>query len=119
MIVEEALNKCKKALEEYLNSNSSIRELSVKYKIDRGFFSGYALGKGIDIYSRKSKCNDRIFDVIDTEDKAYWLGFLYADGCVYKFRKEEALKFLKDIYTDSHIYLDRKYDRFIAVLSSN
>ena len=258
MIVEEALNKCKKALEEYLNSNSSIRELSVKYKINRGFFSGYALGKGIDIYSRKSKCNDRIFDVIDTEDKAYWLGFLYADGCVYKynnsyrvelslkegdlehikkfkafmcsesrisyrklqkayrigigsrriyerlielgcmpnkslilkfptdsqvpnsllkhfirgyfdgdgcfslrhnvhsiapnicilgtedflsgiqkiyngkiskksteniyslrFRKEEALKFLKDIYTNSHIYLDRKYDRFIAVLSSN
>lgn len=38
MIVEEALNKCEKALEEYLNSNSSIRELSVKYKIDRGFF---------------------------------------------------------------------------------
>lgn len=28
------------------------------------------------------KCNDSFFSVIDTERKAYWLGFLYADGNV-------------------------------------
>jgi len=27
------------------------------------------------------------FDVIDTQDKAYWLGFIYADGNVYIFKK--------------------------------
>jgi hypothetical protein len=27
--------------------------------------------------------NENYFENIDTEDKAYWLGFLYADGCVY------------------------------------
>lgn len=26
--------------------------------------------------------NDNAFDTIDTEAKAYWLGFLFADGCV-------------------------------------
>ena len=27
-------------------------------------------------------CNETIFDVIDTEEKAYWLGFIFADGYV-------------------------------------
>ena len=28
--------------------------------------------------------NEDYFETIDTEDKAYWFGFLCADGCVYK-----------------------------------
>ncbi|MGL5711133.1 MAG: LAGLIDADG family homing endonuclease [Cetobacterium sp.] len=28
--------------------------------------------------------NEEIFEIIDTEEKAYWLGFLYADGTVTK-----------------------------------
>lgn len=32
------------------------------------------------------------FDVIDTEDKAYWLGFLYADGCNMPHRREIKLR---------------------------
>jgi len=27
--------------------------------------------------------NQDFFDIINTEEKAYWLGFLYADGCIY------------------------------------
>ena len=34
--------------------------------------------------SRKNKLNEDYFENIDTEDKAYWLGFLYADGYVQK-----------------------------------
>lgn len=30
----------------------------------------------------KNTTNNNIFDKIDTEEKAYWLGFLYADGTV-------------------------------------
>lgn len=44
------------------------------------------MAKGIDVYSRKSHVNDKIFENIDTEEKAYWLGFLYADGCVHRFK---------------------------------
>lgn len=28
--------------------------------------------------------NEDFFEVIDTEEKAYWLGFIAADGCVYE-----------------------------------
>ena len=31
---------------------------------------------------RKYSVNDNYFNVIDTEEKAYWLGFIYADGYV-------------------------------------
>jgi intein-encoded DNA endonuclease-like protein len=32
--------------------------------------------------SRKYSVNEKYFENIDTQEKAYWLGFLYADGCV-------------------------------------
>ena len=34
--------------------------------------------------SRKYSLNEDVFEKIDTEEKAYWLGFMYADGCVHK-----------------------------------
>ena len=37
---------------------------------------------GILLTNRRYQVNDTYFDKIDTEDKAYWLGFLYADGYV-------------------------------------
>ena len=33
---------------------------------------------------RRYNCNYDYFKEIDTEDKSYWLGFLYADGSVRK-----------------------------------
>ena len=47
------------------------------YKRDIGgrFDKGNASSQ---IYS----CNYNYFKTIDSEDKAYWLGFMYADGCV-------------------------------------
>lgn len=33
---------------------------------------------------REYSIDENFFEKIDTEEKAYWLGFLYADGCAYK-----------------------------------
>lgn len=38
------------------------------------------------------KCNENFFDVIDTEQKAYWLGFIYADGYIVAKRKHNSRK---------------------------
>lgn len=40
---------------------------------------------------RKHSVDQSFFEKIDTEEKAYWLGFLYADGVVYKRRNTVAL----------------------------
>ncbi len=32
--------------------------------------------------SRRKFVDEHVFDVVDTPEKAYWLGFLLADGCV-------------------------------------
>lgn len=36
--------------------------------------------------------NKDFFEKIDTEEKAYWLGFLYADGCINRLYRNEKIK---------------------------
>lgn len=42
---------------------------------------------GIKFIRRKFPINDNYFDIIDSEDKAYLLGFLIADGCIRKEKR--------------------------------
>lgn len=53
-------------------SAESVRRRLVPFGVIRG--RGYA--------ARRYRQDDSFFDVIDTEEKAYWLGFLFADGNV-------------------------------------
>ena len=74
---------------------------------------------------RKYPFDDNYFEIIDTEDKAYYLGLLLADGNVYSARnriqitlvkKDEYIlkKFAKCIKYKGNIYLDRgKYSKMI------
>lgn len=48
----------------------------------------------------KHTINDFYFNEIDTEDKAYFLGLLYADGCIVKNRNRISIKLQEQ---DKHI----------------
>lgn len=74
-------------IEEYLNTpekERSLTKLSSKYSVKRQTIAKYLKLSGHDVVNYQNVCriDEHAFDEIDTEEKAYWLGFLYADGCI-------------------------------------
>ena len=61
--------------------NKSCKLLSEKYNINRLTVSKILKRNNVIISKRKYTINEHYFDSIDTEEKAYFLGLLYADGC--------------------------------------
>ena len=78
-IINKYLNEnytLKQLGKEFNCSYPTIRNLLNKHKIkSRGNKQGYPR-------------DEFYFNKIDTEEKAYWLGFLYADGCVHSINYE-------------------------------
>lgn len=75
------------AIEEYKNTplyDRSIAKISSKFGINKKTLTKYLKEQNIEIVANgnKSEFNRTFFDVIDTEEKAYWLGFMYADGYI-------------------------------------
>lgn len=68
----------------YLNEQYSLVQISRILKINRGKFTKFLKEKNIEVINKQnqSEIHSNIFNCIDTEEKAYWLGFLYADGYV-------------------------------------
>ena len=52
------------------------------------------------------------FDNIDTPEKAYWLGFIWADGYIAKRNRQYSENSNRD---DSPIYLERKYQKYLSI----
>lgn len=63
--------------------------LSDKYNIPVSTLQYRFKQLGIETTKRKHKLNERYFDTIDTQNKAYILGFIMADGCVAKTDKTQ------------------------------
>lgn len=112
----------------YLEEGKSLTQIGKELKMDRGQLSINFKKDGIEIINKQNitKFNENFFDKINSEEKAYWLGFLYADGAISssdntielslqskdihhleKFR--DNLGFLKD----KHIFQDETRCRFM------
>lgn len=77
-----------KIIEDYNTGNFKLKDLSQKYGIRYDTISKNIRKLGIITNPHgKIRVNSNIFEKIDTEEKAYWLGFLYADGSVQNHRK--------------------------------
>lgn len=67
----------------YKEKDKSFKDMSNLCNVSERAFSRVLKEKGVNT-RRKNRytLNDNYFETIDTEHKAYWLGFLYADGYV-------------------------------------
>lgn len=76
-----------KAILKYKTSDLNCAEIAKEFGISKAKLS-YALKK-LNLWDpkvhkcRKKSYNENIFDSIDTEEKAYWLGYIFADGYIY------------------------------------
>lgn len=62
----------------------SLREIAKKFNTTHTTLSNKLKELGYTVENLHTKCkfNENVFNEIDTEEKAYWLGFIYADGNV-------------------------------------
>jgi hypothetical protein len=75
-----------KATNDYING-MLMKEVETKYSITCPVIYKYMKQKGIKYtneHGRRHTVNKEFFNIIDTERKAYWLGFIMADGCITK-----------------------------------
>lgn len=68
----------------YVEQQKSLTYIAKTLHVDRGKLSKQLKADNVKIINKQNltKFNQDVFEVIDTEEKAYWLGFLYADGYV-------------------------------------
>lgn len=101
------------AIKEYIDGDISIVKLAKKYGTSRTHLAEYIKENNIIVENKQNviRMNKNAFEDIDTEEKAYWLGFLYADGYVGTYRNEVGLALKESDY--SHLV---KYKRFIEYM---
>src|SRR5688572_26837187 len=70
--------------------------------------------------NRKYNLNEQFFEKINTEEQAYWLGFLYADGCILERKIGQSALHVKLAETEPLIKLAQslKTNRPIATYVS-
>lgn len=99
-----------------LNNNPSLTKISAKFHINRKTLSDKLkqLGYNVINHQNKLKFNENIFDSIDSEEKAYWLGFIYADGCISK--KQNTFELSLSYKDKEHL---EKFNKFMQYQGNN
>ena len=114
----------KNAIDFYIaNPEYTSNKVANKFSITQESLSKNLKKLGIEVSERsKTKFNENVFDKIDTEEKAYWLGFICADGtiCSEPLNKDCShihynVSFCLALIDCGHLF---KFDKFMNVEES-
>ena len=75
-------DKLVECVNKQMTGHQTAKELNVDYTCVHRWLR--KLGLNLPNFHNELKFDNTVFDTIDTEEKAYWLGFMYADGYVSK-----------------------------------
>lgn len=83
--IKEKLEFLNTEIPKLINKGLSIKEMAKELNVSISAISRRckALNLKVPNHHNSLKFDNTVFDSIDTEEKAYWLGFLYADGNVH------------------------------------
>lgn len=114
--------KIEDIIKDYCEFKISITQISKKYKSSSTKISSDLKKYGIVVenFHNKSKFNEHIFDIIDTEEKAYWLGFIFADGYISSSDIKGKNKYQFELSLSgkdaSHLL---KFNKFVSYVGNN
>lgn len=83
LIQKYSKNDVEKMYKKYKSISIIAKNLKCSKQTITRLMDSYCIKRNLNIGNKKHFFNEDYFKTVDTEEKAYWLGFIYADGCVY------------------------------------
>lgn len=89
-------------------------QLAQEYNVTRGIITKLWLDNGKQGKSRnKYKFNENYFEQIDTKDKAYFLGLIASDGCIYNRHKGKAKSWINLSLQEDDYYILELFNKYL------
>jgi hypothetical protein len=105
--MEKLLLNEKEVIEKY-NEFKNIHRVADYFEVSTTPISRIIKNSGIELTNRRYKVNHDYFNVIDTQEKAYWLGFLFADGYIRERKSGNSLELKLSVKDYDHLLLFRE-----------
>ena len=116
--IEFSKEEIEKIINLYVNKNIGMAKIGAMFNVSKSVISRIIKENNITHRNDNHKyiADYRKFQYIDTAEKAYWLGFIAADGCVYKRTDNNAGNFM---FINIH-QKDREHlEKFREFMNSN
>lgn len=107
---------------EFQTTDISLTKIAKREGTTRQTLAKYFKKMGIEVINKqnRTKFDANVFDKIDSEEKAYWLGFIFADGSIRSYKEGEKPTYTLEISLKGSDYEHLiKFSKFIKHENQN